>query len=130
MSATLDPIGSAKTVVLRSYKRDGTAVATPVSIAFAGGRAFFRSYDRAWKARRLRNNPSVEVAPSTFRGRVTGTTVHADAKLLRNGDADVAAEALARRHPILQGMLVPIAHRLKGYETLHYELTARGGPPK
>jgi uncharacterized protein len=130
MSETLEPIRSAKTVVLRTYKRDGTPVATPVSVAFEGGRAFFRSYDKAWKTRRLRNNPSVEVAPSTFRGRVTGTMVSADARLLTNGEADVAAEALARRHPILQGMLVPIAHRLKGYETLHYELTARGGPAK
>jgi len=25
---------------------------------------------------------------------------------------------------VLQGILVPLAHRLRGYRTLHYELTA------
>jgi uncharacterized protein len=30
--------------------------------------------------------------------------------------------ALARRHPVLQGIAVPVLHRLKGYKKLHYEL--------
>jgi PPOX class probable F420-dependent enzyme len=79
---------------------------TPVNIAFDGDRAFFRSYDRACKAKRLRNSPSVEVAPSTFRGRVTGPTIAARAMLLADGEADIAAKALARQHRILQGLLV------------------------
>ena len=128
MSETLERLRGAKTVLLRTYKRDGTSVPTPVSIAFEGDRAFFRSYDQAWKTRRLRNNPSVEVAPSTFRGRITGQTIAAQARLLNKQEANVAARALARRHPILQGVLVPMAHRLKGYHTMHWELTARRGP--
>ena len=39
-------------------------------------------------------------------------------------DPDIAARALKRRHRVLQGILVPLAHRLRGYRTLHYELTA------
>lgn len=128
MSETLETLRSTKTVVMRTFKRDGTPVPTAVSIAFDGDRAFFRSYDKAWKTRRLRNNPSVEVAASTFRGRITGQTIAAQSRLLTEQEADVAAKALARRHPILQGVLVPLAHRLKGYRTMHYELTARGGP--
>jgi hypothetical protein len=43
----------------------------------------------------------------------------------------VAARALARRHRILQAILVPAAHRLMRYRTLHYELVPRvdGGHP-
>jgi uncharacterized protein len=41
-----------------------------------------------------------------------------------NGHA-VAARALARRHRVLQAILVPAAHRLMRYRTLHYELVAR-----
>ena len=128
MSATLEPLRSAKTVLLSSYKRDGTPVPTPVSIAFEGDRAVFRSYDRAWKTKRLRNNPSVEVAPSTLRGKVTGQAIAAQARLLTDAEADLAAKALARQHPLLQGVLVPVAHRLMGHQTMHYELRARGGP--
>ena len=53
MNDALAPISHAKTILLTTYKRDGTPVATPVSLAFDGERAFFRSYDKAWKTRRL-----------------------------------------------------------------------------
>ena len=36
--------------------------------------------------------------------------------------ARLAARALGRRHWILQAILVPTAHRMMGYRTLHYEL--------
>jgi uncharacterized protein len=54
MDILLGAISGAKTIQLVTYKRDGTAVATPVSVAVAGDRAFFRTYDQAGKARRLR----------------------------------------------------------------------------
>ena len=47
--STLSSLKDAKTVLLTTYKRDGTPVDTAVSIAFDGDRAFFRSYDKAWK---------------------------------------------------------------------------------
>ena len=43
MNAGLAPIRDAKTILLTTCKRDGTAVATPVSVAFDGERAFFGS---------------------------------------------------------------------------------------
>jgi hypothetical protein len=123
--SALAPISSAKTILLTTYKRDGTPVATPVSLAFDGERAFFRSYDQAWKTRRLRRNPAVEAAPATLRGKPTGPAIRARATLLDGEQARIAARALARRHRILQAILVPAAHRLKHYRTLHYELVPR-----
>jgi len=41
-NTALAPISNAKTILLTTYKRDGTPVATPVSLAFDGERAFFR----------------------------------------------------------------------------------------
>jgi PPOX class probable F420-dependent enzyme len=122
MTTGLEPLKGAGTILLTTYKRDGTPVPTPVSIAFDGDRAFFRSYDQAWKTKRLRNNPRVEIAPATLRGKPTGPTVTARATLLTGTQATVAAEALARRHRLLQAVLVPFAHRVKRYQTMHYEL--------
>lgn len=122
MSSRFEPIRSAKTVLLATYKRDGTAVSTPVSIAFDQDRAFFRSYDKAWKTKRLRRTPAVDVAPSTFRGRVTGPHICGTARLLAGDEARTAARALARSHPVLQGALVPVMHRVLRYTTMHYEL--------
>ena len=124
MDSDLASLRSTKTILLTTYKRDGTPVATPVSIAFAGDRAFFRSYDRAWKTKRLRANPEVELAASTLRGTPTGQPVHARATLLDGDQARVAAQALAQRHRMLQGLLVPLAHRLLRYRTMHYALQA------
>jgi PPOX class probable F420-dependent enzyme len=122
MNASLSPLRNTKTILLTTYKKDGTPVATPVSIAFDGDRAFFRSYDKAWKTRRLRRNPDVQAAPATLRGQPTGPAVRARAILLDGEQAHVAARALARRHRILQAILVPAAHRLMRYRTMHYEL--------
>ena len=120
--STLSSLKDTKTVLLTTYKRDGTAVDTPVSIAFDGDRAFFRSYDKAWKTKRLRNNPSVKVAPSTVKGTATGSAVDARAILLDGAEAKLAARTLARRHRVLQAVMVPVMHRLARYRTMHYEL--------
>jgi uncharacterized protein len=127
MSAALAPLKDAKTILLTTYKRDGTAVDTPVSIAFDGDRAYFRSYDKAWKTRRLRHDPRVRAAPATIRGKLKGPPIQATATLLEGEQAHVAARALARRHRILQGIVVPAAHRLMRYRTMHYELQPDAG---
>jgi PPOX class probable F420-dependent enzyme len=119
---SLEALKDTKTVLLTSYKRDGTPIATPVSVAFDGERAFFRSYSKAWKTKRMRNNPYVEVAPSTLRGQPTGPPVSARAELLAGEQVGIAARALARRHRVLQAIVVPLGHRLMRYETMHYEL--------
>ncbi len=124
-SAALERFTRQRTVLLTTYRRDGTPVGTPVSIAVDGDRAFVRTFDKSWKAIRLRRNPEVEVAPSTLLGKPTGPAIHARARLLGPAESPRAARALARKNRVLQGVLVPLAHRLRGYRTLHYELRPR-----
>jgi uncharacterized protein len=122
---TLEPLARRKTALLTTYKRDGTPVATPVTVAVVDDRAYFRTWDTSWKAKRLRRNPEVEVAPSTARGEPRGEPVAATARLLSGSEERAARRALTRRSPVLQGVLVPLAHRLARYRTVHYELTPR-----
>src|SRR5438067_5853466 len=119
----LAPFERHRTALLTSFKRDGTPVDTPLTIAVEGDRAFIRTYDRAWKAKRMRNKPEVRIAPSTVRGKPRGQAIPARSRLLEGEEAAHAARALARRQPILQGVVVPLTHRLMRYTTLHYELT-------
>src|SRR4051812_15028679 len=118
----LAPFARRRTALLTSFRRDGTPVDTPVTIAVEGDHAFVRTYDRAWKARRLRRNPSIRLAPSTVLGRPRGDALAARAELLDGAAAEHAARAIARRQPILQGVLVPAFHRCKHYRTLHYRV--------
>ena len=112
-----------KTILLKTKKRDGTWVATPVSIVVEHDRAYVRTYDKSWKAKRLRNFPEVRFAPSTFRGKPTGQELHARARLLDGEEAQRAARLLARKYPVLHGVLVPFSHKVMRTKTLHYELS-------
>jgi PPOX class probable F420-dependent enzyme len=121
MAAALDRFVNQKTVLLTSYRRDGTPVGTPVNIAVEGTRAFVRTFDTAWKLKRVRNNPAVEIAPSTMRGKPTGPAIRA--RLLTGSEAERASQELNKKHPILHGVLVPLVHRLRGNKAVHIELT-------
>ena len=116
-----------KTVLLTTFRRDGRPVGTPVSIAVVGDRAFIRTWDTAGKFRRIRRNPEVEIAPSTFWGRRTGPAIHARARVLDGDEVTRAARALARKHRVLHGIVVPLLHRLRHNTTVHLELTPVAG---
>ncbi|MHA6616849.1 PPOX class F420-dependent oxidoreductase [Pseudonocardia sp. DLS-67] len=126
MSITLAPFVRQRTVALTTYRRNGTPVSTAVSLAVHGERAVFRSFVKAGKTRRLRRDPAVEVAPSTFRGRPTGPAIRGTARLLDGAEARDAARLLRRKHPLLHGLLVPLAHRVgrsRTGGTVHFVLT-------
>ena len=58
-----------------------------------------------------------------------GVTLVADgggrarARVLGGAESKYAAEMLARKYPILHGVLIPRLHRLRGNRTMHIELT-------
>jgi PPOX class probable F420-dependent enzyme len=112
-------------VLLTSFRRDGTAVGTPVSLAVDGERAFLRSPGTGWKVKRMRRNPRVEIAPCTVRGRPTGPSLAAVVRPLEGEEAGRAARALRRKHPVLQGLVVPLGHRVLRCGTAYFELRAR-----
>jgi PPOX class probable F420-dependent enzyme len=99
-------------VLLTSYRRDGTPVGTPVSLAVDGDHAYLRSFEKARKTRRIRINSRVDVAPSTARGAPTGPAIQAIARRLEGAESRRAARLLARKHPLLHGMLVPLTHHI------------------
>ncbi|HET8524783.1 MAG TPA: PPOX class F420-dependent oxidoreductase [Thermomicrobiales bacterium] len=118
----LRPFVHQPTVLLTSYRRNGTPVGTPVSIAVDGDHAYVRTYESAWKFKRIRRNPAVEIAPSTIRGKPTGAALSARARILSGEEAARASHLIAHKHPILHGVLVPLYHRLAHYKTAHLEL--------
>jgi len=124
----LDPLVKQWAVLLTTYKRDGTPVGTAVNIVVEGDHAYFRTWDTAWKLRRIRNNPEVEFALSTARGRPTAPAVQARATVLEGEGSARVGRLLARKYPVMHGLLVPLVHRLRGNKTMHVELTPAGAP--
>ena len=79
-------LADAKYIAFTTYKRDGSAVTTPVWIVdLDDGKVGFYTSSGSGKAKRLKNNPKVVVQPSDARGKVkagtsplTGTAVVVD----------------------------------------------------
>jgi PPOX class probable F420-dependent enzyme len=127
---TLEPFVGQWAVLLTTHRRDGTPVGTAVNIVVEGDLAYFRTWDTAWKLRRIRNNPDVEFAPSTARGRPTAPPIRARARVLEGEDSARAARLLARKYPALHGLLVPLVHRLRRNKTIHVELIPAEAEPQ
>lgn len=122
-SAALAPFVRQQAVLLTTYRKDGTPFGTAVSIAVEGDRAFVRTFDSAWKLKRIRNNPEVEIAPATLRGQPIGPAIRAHARILDGEEASAASRVIARKYPIMHGVVVPLFHRLRRNRTMHIELT-------
>jgi uncharacterized protein len=119
----LERFARQRCVLLTSYRKSGTTVSTPVHIAVEGSHAFVRTWSTTGKFKRMVHNPSVEIAPSTWRGQPTGLAIQAHACVLSGAEAVHAGHALAQKYPLLQGILVPLYHCLRGYRTVHFVLT-------
>ncbi|OBJ88655.1 PPOX class F420-dependent oxidoreductase [Mycobacterium asiaticum] len=122
---TLAPFVRQKTINLTTFRKDGTAGTSPVSIAVDGDRAYFRSFERSLKVRRLQRNPRVEFGAANGKGKPVGPVQPGAVRLLQGAEYQEAARLLRRKYPFLHGILVPTAHRLlrsKFGRTVHAEL--------
>jgi PPOX class probable F420-dependent enzyme len=76
-------------ISLTTFKRDGTAVSTPVWVVSDDGkRLLVWSAEKTWKVRRLRQDPRVLVAPSNFRGTERGERVPGTARVVDDPGID------------------------------------------
>jgi uncharacterized protein len=120
-----EPVAALVLDVTGGVARTVYLVANPEKLACV--RAFIRTWDTTCKLKRIRDNPEVEVRPCTASGRPTGPAIRARARVLDSDESAYAAEMLARKYPLLHGVLIPRLHRLRGNRTMHIELTPLDG---
>lgn len=83
-------------VSLTTFKKAGTAVATPVWVSSDGDRLYVWTQGDSGKAKRIRNNGHVLVGPSDSRGGLQGAAVEGEAQVL-DSPADLARVAALHR---------------------------------
>lgn len=100
-TANLDELFPGRFLAVTSFKRDGTAVATPVWFGSDGTRLFAFTDLQSAKVRRIRRNPYVLVAPCHVNGKLRGEPMPARVEVLTD-DAELehVREVLTRCHPI------------------------------
>lgn len=90
---TLASIGDPKFISIRSFRKSGVAVDTPVWAAADNGRFYVTTPPDSGKGKRIRNNPQIEIAVCDMRGKLKGEFVPAEAHFTD----DPAAYATAMR---------------------------------
>jgi len=109
---------------LRTYRRDGSAVDTPIWFVLDGDVLVFR-IKQGPKTRRVAANPNVELWPCDFRGRYpAGHPVVRGRATILDGPAAEAANAALRRRYGWQHNVVPLL-RLPGVKNVHQDLPLR-----
>ena len=68
---------------LATFRKNGTAVYTPVWFAEDGDKLYFMTNSKLGKVKRIRNNPQVKIAPCTMRGKITGPESPATVRVMR-----------------------------------------------
>lgn len=97
-------LGDEKYVLLTTYRRDGTPVATPVwSVPLDDGRMGFWTSSGSGKAKRLAHTPAVTVQPCNGRGKVKPGTepVDATAVLVSGSDMDEIRRKVEDKYGIM-----------------------------
>lgn len=96
----VEEIGRSRYVSLTTYRRDGTAVPTPVWHVVNGGELFVVSEAAAWKVKRIRNNSHVVVTVCGLRGTIApgAPSAQGTARLLDEAETAVARRLLARKY--------------------------------
>jgi uncharacterized protein len=79
-----------------TFKRDGTAVPTPVWCVGENGTLLVYSEADSGKVKRIRHDPHVTVAPCSFRGTPRGPAVDADATVA--GGTEEVEALLTRKY--------------------------------
>jgi PPOX class probable F420-dependent enzyme len=67
-----EEIAGQKYVSLKTFRKNGVGVATPVWFGEEGDKLYVMTRSDMGKTKRIRNNPQVRVAACTIRGTVTG----------------------------------------------------------
>ena len=92
------PIHGQKYISLKTFRKSGVGVATPVWFGEEGGKLYVMTRGDRGKTKRIRNNPQVRVAPCTIRGKVTGEEFPATARILPPEEHARARQTINRKY--------------------------------
>ena len=110
----IERLANARYVSLTTYRRDGTAVATPVWVASEEGYLLVLTDADSGKVKRLGNDPRIEIAPCDARGSLLGDPASGRASVIHDGELVQRGRDLIRRRYGWQARVFGALGRLRG----------------
>lgn len=92
------PVQAPAYTLVTTFRRDGTAVATPVWAAERDGRLYVRSERESGKVKRLRRDARVLIAPCTPQGKPLNLPTPGTGRVLLPEEEPTAEAALSQRY--------------------------------
>ncbi|MGW4567091.1 PPOX class F420-dependent oxidoreductase [Streptomyces sp. NPDC004561] len=108
----LDRLAAGKYLLVTSYRRNGTSVATPVWVVRDGDTLGVWTAADSWKVKRIRRRGDVLAGPCDVRGNPTGDQLPATAEVTDAATTARYRELIARKYGIL-GRLTLLGSRLR-----------------
>ena len=93
-----------KYINLETYRKNGQGVKTPVGFVESDGILYVRTSDDAGKYKRIRNNPSVQIAPCDMRGGLKGEWVKGEARIAHEDEKLKGFKMLEKKYGIIYKM--------------------------
>jgi PPOX class probable F420-dependent enzyme len=87
-----------KYISLCSFRKSGAAIPTPVWFGERDDKLYVMTRSDSGKYKRIRNNPQVQIAPCTIRGKITGPKFAARARILPPEDWPLARTSIKKKY--------------------------------
>ncbi len=97
-------VGTANYVLLTTFRKNGSPVATPVWAVLDGDKLYIWTVTDSGKVKRLRNNQAVTLQPCSVTGKPRGQVVRGTARLL-DDEGSQRVRRLIKRKYVIQGWL-------------------------
>ena len=91
--ATFPDLRREQCIALTTFRKTGQAVMTPVIFAQSLGTIYVGTRADAGKLKRLRRSGRVTLAPCTYSGKVNGSVIAGNARILTESEESTAASA-------------------------------------
>jgi PPOX class probable F420-dependent enzyme len=107
---------------LTTFRKNGTPIVTTVWFAQANDTVYLWTAWTSGKVKRIRNNPTVQIAPSTHLGRPCGPGIDGSARILPVGEQHAAQQLMDQKYGWKKRMFALI-WRLRGREQVYIQIT-------
>lgn len=117
MASEVDRLAAGKYVLVTTFRRNGTPVATPVWVVRDGDELVIWTEKNTGKAKRIRNNGEVELAACDLRGRPSGLAVKGRARVLDTTGAAKARRLIKSKFPVTGRIMIAVGRIRHGADS-------------
>jgi PPOX class probable F420-dependent enzyme len=118
-------LADSKYVLVTTFRKDGSKVATPVWSATHGDELIFWTRSDSWKVKRLSRNQNVELAECDARGKPKSEPITGTARLLDAAETDRMRRVMARKYGPIGWLVIYSSKIFRGAKaTICYAVTS------